>query len=127
MTIFFYFFVACLFKTHIADRKQQYIAPGIIYCFIVNNFSQVIIKKKIFDRKKELFPPPLLIKKKQNILPKEPPGVHILDFEGYDLLSGWEKIWWFAKKKRKYKGEELENGEKEEIFTVPMVKNIIFL
>ena len=54
---------------------------------------------------------------------KEPPGVHIFDFEKYDLLTGWGKIWRFAKKKREYKGEEMEN---EEIFTVPMGKNIIF-
>ena len=40
----------------------------------------------------------------------------------YELLAGWGKIWWFVKKKREYKWEELENGKKEELFTVPREK-----
>ena len=36
-------------------------------------------------------------------------------------LAG-DKIWWFAKKKSEFKGEEVEKGE---IFTVLVGKNII--
>ena len=52
---------------------------------------------------------------------KEYRGVYLF-LKNMNFWLAGEKIWWFTKKKRKYKGEEEENGE---LFTILGEKNII--